>query len=150
VIRRVVAPHIDFSALRHELELPTRFPQEAQEEAERSASAPLPSGLADLTGLPFVTIDPPTSMDLDQAMVLERAGRGYRVHYAISDVASHVAPGGALDVESWARGETIYLPDAKTSLYPPVLSEGGASLLPDQVRAAVVWTIELAGDGEVT
>jgi exoribonuclease R len=149
VIRRVVAPHIDFSALRYELELPTRFPAEAQAEAEKSASAPLPAQLADLTGLPFVTIDPPASMDLDQAMVLQRHGRGYRVHYAISDVASHVTPGGALDLESWARGETIYLPDAKTPLYPPVLSEGGASLLPDQVRAAVVWTIELDADGDV-
>jgi exoribonuclease R len=149
VIRRVVAPHIDFSALRHELELPTRFPAEAQAEAEKSASAPLPADLTDLTGLPFVTIDPPTSMDLDQAMVLERHGRGYWVRYAISDVASHVTPGGALDLESWARGETIYLPDAKTPLYPPVLSEGGASLLPDQIRAAVVWTIELDADGDV-
>jgi exoribonuclease R len=150
VIRRVVAPHIDFSALRHELELPAGFPPEAQAEAEKSASAPVPADRTDLTGLPFVTIDPPTSMDLDQAMVLERNGRGYRVHYAISDVAGHVTPGGALDLESWARGETIYLPDAKTPLYPPILSEGGASLLPDRVRAAVVWTIEVDADGDVT
>src|SRR4029078_13066412 len=81
---------------------------------------------------------------------LERSGHGYRVHYAISDVASHVRPGGALDAESWARGETVSLPDGKLPLYPPVLSEGAASLLPDQVRAAVVWTIELDGDGAMT
>jgi exoribonuclease R len=148
VIRRVLAPQIDFSALRHELRLPERFPPAAQAEADRAAAAP--ASQTDLTGLPFVTIDPPTSMDLDQAMYLERNGRGYRVHYAISDVASHVGPGGPLDAESWARGETIYLPDGKVPLYPPVLSEGAASLLPDQVRAAVVWTIELDADGAMT
>jgi exoribonuclease R len=150
VIRRVVAPQIDFSALRHELDLPAQFPPLAQAEAQRAATAALPSGLPDLTGLPFVTIDPPTSMDLDQAMLLERSGRGYRVHYAIADVASHVEPGGALDAESWSRGETIYLPDGKVPLYPQVLSEGAASLLPDQLRAAVVWTIELDADGAMT
>jgi exoribonuclease R len=150
VIRRVHAPQIDFSALRRELRLPEQFPPAAQAEADKAAAAPVPASLADLTGLPFVTIDPPTSMDLDQAMYLERAGRGYRVHYAISDVAGHVEPGGALDTESWARGETIYLPDGKVPLYPPVLSEGAASLLPDQVRAAVVWTIDLDADGAMT
>jgi exoribonuclease R len=150
VIRRVVAPRIDFTALRRELELPERFPPQAEAEADKAAAAPLPAGLPDLTGAPFVTIDPPTSMDLDQAMYLERRDRGYRVHYAISDVAGHVEPGGALDAESWRRGETIYLPDGKTPLYPPVLSEGAASLLPDQVRAAVVWTIELDADGAMT
>lgn len=149
MIRRVVAPRIDFSALRRELQLPEQFPPGAQAEADRAAAAP-PAGLPDLTDLPFVTIDPPTSMDLDQAMYLERSGHGYRVHYAISDVASHVKPGGDLDAESWARGETVYLPDGKVPLYPPVLSEGAASLLPDQVRAAVVWTIELDGDGAMT
>lgn len=149
MIRRVVAPSIDFTALRHELQLPASFPPDAQAEADRAAAV-APAGLPDLTDLPFVTIDPPTSMDLDQAMYLERSGHGYRVHYAISDVASHVRPGGALDAESWARGETVYLPDGKVPLYPPVLSEGAASLLPDQVRAAVVWTIELDGDGAMT
>ena len=90
-------------------------------------------------------------MDLDQAMYLERrSGGGYRVHYAIADVATYVAPDGPLAEETWRRGETVYLPDGKVPLHPPVLSEGAASLLPDQVRAAVVWTIELDADGAPT
>src|SRR5439155_9283029 len=100
---------------------------------------------------PFVTIDPPGSMDLDQAMYLERrTGGGYRVHYAIADVAAYVRPGGALERETWARGETVYLPDGNVPLHPSVLSEGAVSLLPDQVRAAVVWTIDVDADGGPT
>ncbi|WP_326556595.1 RNB domain-containing ribonuclease [Micromonospora sp. NBC_01796] len=148
VIRRVVAPRIDFSALRRELELPTRFPVAAQREADEAATAP-PGAAADRTDIPFVTIDPASSRDLDQAMSLtRRPGGGYRVHYAIADVAAHVRPGGELEAETWRRGQTIYLPDGNIPLHPPTLSEGAASLLPDVDRAAVVWTIDLAADGE--
>lgn len=44
-------------------------------------------------------------------------------------------------------GATIYLPDGKASLYPPVLSEGAASLLPGVDRPAVVFTVKVDGDG---
>ncbi|OLB65248.1 MAG: ribonuclease II [Actinobacteria bacterium 13_2_20CM_2_72_6] len=148
VIRRLTAPRIDFSALRRELELPERFPPAAQAEADQVAAGPPPLPKKDRTDLPFVTIDPPESMDLDQAMHLERRdGGGYRVHYAIADVAAYVRPDGALAEETWRRGETVYFPDGRVPLHPPTLSEGAASLLPDQVRAAVLWTIELDADG---
>ena len=102
---------------------------------------------ADATDVPFVTIDPPASRDLDQALHLERRDGGYRVRYAIADVAAFVDAGGALDREAHARGETLYAPDANARLYPPELSEGAASLLPDGPRPALVWTLDLDGDG---
>jgi exoribonuclease R len=146
-LRRVRAPHIDFGALRRELNLPDGFPAAVQEEAEHSAANP-PRPLVDRTDVPFATIDPATSLDLDQAMCLQRRpGGGYRVRYAIADVASWVRPGGAVDVETWGRGQTVYLPDGKVPLHPKVLSEDAASLLPDRDRPAVVWTIDLDADG---
>ena len=42
---------------------------------------------------------------------------------------------------------TLYLPDGKAGLYPPVLSEGAASLLPDGPRPAVIFTVRIAPDG---
>ncbi|WP_431975010.1 RNB domain-containing ribonuclease [Micromonospora haikouensis] len=147
VIRRVLAPRIDFGALRRELELPERFPPAAQREAEKAAAAP-PRPDVDRTDVPFVTVDPATSRDLDQAMHLaRRPSGGFRVRYAIADVAAHVRPGGALEEETWRRGQTVYLPDGNVPLHPETLSEGAASLLPDQDRAAVVWTIDLDADG---
>jgi exoribonuclease R len=148
VIRRVVAPRIDFSTLRRELELPDAFPPAAQAEADEVAASPPAGRRTDRTDLAFVTIDPPASMDLDQAMCLARRdGGGYRVHYAIADVAAFVRPDGALAQETWRRGETVYLPDGNVPLHPRALSEGAASLLPDQVRAAVLWTLDLDVDG---
>ena len=118
------------------------FPGEVVAEAEKAArEAPLPD--ADETAIPFVTIDPPESMDLDQAMHLERRDGGYRVRYAIADVAAFVPPGGAMDAEAHARGQTFYAPDADARLYPKAVSEGAASLLPGEVRPALVWTMDL-------
>ncbi|HTJ36148.1 MAG TPA: RNB domain-containing ribonuclease [Dactylosporangium sp.] len=144
--RRVLAPRIDFSALRRELDLPEGFSAEAERQAGQAAALGF-DGRPDRTDLEFVTIDPPTSKDLDQALLLVRRDGGYRVHYAIADVAAFVEPGGALERETWERGQTVYLPDGKVPLHPPVLSEGAASLLPDQVRPAVLWTIDLDADG---
>jgi exoribonuclease R len=81
---------------------------------------------------------------------IARQGDGYLVSYAIADVAAFVVPGGAVDLEAHRRGETLYFPDARVPLHPPVLSEDAASLLPGRVRPAVLWQITLDARGEVT
>ena len=168
--------------LRARYEVPTAFPPEALAEAEAAATSwaqdgparLLADGARDARALDLVTIDPPGSMDLDQAVLLERlsaqtetgsaadrttdtAATGhvsglsatYRVHYAIASLATFVTPGGALDAELSRRGETIYAPDAATPLHPEVLSHGAASLLEDVDRPACLWTIDLDARGEV-
>jgi exoribonuclease R len=150
----VRASRIDFTGLRRELELPDAFPPAAEREAEQAAgllTRASDDARSDRTDLAFVTIDPASSRDLDQAVRLEkRAGSGYRVYYAIADVAAFVPPGGALEAETWRRGQTVYLPDGKVPLHPETLSEGAASLLPDVDRPAVLWTIDLDADGATT
>ena len=74
-INRVWAPHIDFSVLRSELDLPAEFPPDAMREAQEAAEGTaLPA--VDRTDIPFVTVDPATSRDLDQAMELTRRPGG--------------------------------------------------------------------------
>lgn len=146
--RILVDAAISWDDLRTELKVPAAFPAEVLSEAEAAATSPRLPG-TDLTALPFLTIDPLGSRDLDQAMCLQRGADGVTVHYAIADVAAFVTAGTALDAETHARGETAYFPDIRVPLHPPVLSEGAASLLPDQVRPAVVWTLGLDGAGEL-
>ncbi|SCF67043.1 RNB domain-containing protein [Streptomyces sp. DconLS] len=134
------------AALRARLGVPEGFPPEVGEEAERAAKSPPPPSY-DATDLPFFTLDPPGSPDLDQATHLSRRGTGYRVRYAIADVAAFVAPGGALDAEAQRRVNTLYFPDERVPLHPAVLSEGAASLLPGRTRPAVLWTIDLDAEG---
>lgn len=134
-------------AIRREQELPEAFPPEVEAAAARAARAPRLPAL-DRSELPLVTIDPPDAMDLDQALHIERRGDGYRVHYAIADVGAFVSPGDPVDLEAHRRGETLYGADAKVPLHPQALSEGAASLLPGELRPALLWTMDLDAGGE--
>ncbi|MEL4504237.1 RNB domain-containing ribonuclease [Luteococcus sp. H138] len=148
-----IRPGLD--RLRSELEVPSGFAPEVEAAATAVASSgPLDAqtwGLgerADHTQIDFVTIDPEGSMDLDQALFLERAGDGFRVWYAIADVAAWVEPGGPVDLEAHRRGQTFYAPIERAPLHPSVLSEGAASLLADgKPRPALVWQVELDATG---
>ncbi len=146
VLRRGVA------ALQAELEVTPAFPEDVLAAAEQAATRPRLPAL-DRTDLPLVTVDPPGARDLDQALHLERDPEdpsGYVVHYAIADVAAFVAPGDAVDREARRRGETLYGADGSVPLHPPVLSAGAASLLPDEVRPALLWTMRVDATGEGT
>lgn len=132
--------------LREEVGVPGDFTSAALAEAESAAPAQPDN---DLRHLPFVTLDPPGARDLDQALHLERAVRGFTVRYAIADVPAFVRANGALDAEVQLRGQTLYAADGSIPLHPRTLSENRASLLPREDRLAIVWTFTLDNDGEV-
>ena len=139
----------EIAAIQSQLRVTPDFTPEVEDAARRAAESPrLPD--TDRTDIPFVTIDPASSRDLDQALHIAREGTGYVVHYAIADVAAFVRPGDPVDLAAHARGETLYGADSKVPLHPTVLSEGAASLLPDQVRPALLWTIHVDDTGEGT
>ena len=148
---RPTAPALEpgIARIRREMDLPAGFPPEVEAAAVQAAANPrLPA--EDRSDIPFVSIDPPGAMDLDQALHVAREGDGYVVHYAIADVAAFVSPGDPVDLEANRRGETLYGANDKVPLHPPALSEDAASLLPDQLRPALLWTIHLDRTGEGT
>jgi exoribonuclease R len=148
-----------FARIRAEFAVPAAFAPDVDAEAHAVARrGPVaPPGVptverVDARHLPLVTLDPLGSKDLDQAFHAERrsGGSGFRVHYAIADVASFVTPHAALDRESVARGVTLYLPDGRAPMLPNVLGEDAASLVPAADRPALLWTIELDDTGAST
>lgn len=134
-------------AIRRDLKLPRAFPAEVEAAAAQAATNPRWPTL-DRSDIPLLTIDPVGSMDLDQALHVERRGSGYRVYYAIADVAAFIRADDLVDQEAHRRGETLYGADAKIPLHPKVLSENAASLQPDQLRPALLWSIDLDSRGE--
>src|SRR6476661_3602134 len=112
VSHRVAGAPLDFGALRTELSVPGDFASDVLADARSAARrADLPG--ADATDIPLVTVDPPGSIDLDQALHIDRDGAGYAVHYAIADVAAFVRPDSALDLDARRRGQTFYFPDKR-------------------------------------
>ena len=145
---RVVERALD--AAREELGIRREFPPEVQTAAEEAATrVPVADAeRVDRRDLPLVTIDPPGSRDLDQALYIQaRPDGGFVVWYAIADVAFFVDRGGPIEAEAWKRGLTAYGPDRRDPLYPPVLSAGAASLLPDADRPAILFHFEVDSAG---
>jgi len=133
--------------IRDELEIPRTFPPEVLGAATAAARRGPGSEHVDRTDERFVTLDPASATDLDQAFALEQAGDDIVLHYAIADVGWFVRPGDPLDREAFERGVTVYLPDERAPLYPTVLSEGAASLLPGDGRPAVVFRVLVDPEG---
>ncbi|MFK7992472.1 MAG: ribonuclease catalytic domain-containing protein [Sandaracinaceae bacterium] len=133
------------------------FPAAVHEEVEAllRAGTDAPAGtedpsLADLTGVPFVTIDNADSRDLDQALHVERDGSGHRVRYALADAAYYVRPGTALFEEALSRGSSFYLPGWMVPMLPRALSEGIVSLNEGVLRRALVFDMRLDAHGRCT
>ncbi|GAB3081658.1 RNB domain-containing ribonuclease [Corynebacterium aquatimens] len=145
---KLYAAPLDFREIAEEFGVPTEFSPQLHEEAARAQDR-YADQRVDARSVPLVTIDPAGSMDLDQAVFIEANGDGYRVLYAIADVAAFVEPGSGIHAESLRRGQTVYLPDEPARLHPEELSENRASLLPGVDRPAVLWTFELDAAGEV-
>lgn len=142
--------------IREEFDVPGAHGPAAEDEAEvvsravlRGLDEAIGGGRRDARDLELVTIDPPGSRDLDQALHIARRAGGWRVSYAIADVPAFVDPGGAVAAEVQDRGVTFYLPDHRSPLHPPRIGEDAGSLLPGQERPAVLWEIDLDRDGEV-
>ena len=122
----------------HEHGIPTEFPPEVLEEAQRASEAS-PRGRTDLRKIPLVTIDPEDARDHDDAVW---AGAdddpsnkdGHVIIVAIADVAHYVTPGSALDREALKRGNSAYFPDRVVPMLPERLSADLCSLRENRDR----------------
>lgn len=92
--------------------IPESFSEQELQAAEQLATnnAYDYSGYADLTDLPFVTIDASTTRDIDDALYAEASASGWNLWIAIADAASFITPGSILDKAAQKRLNTTYLP----------------------------------------
>lgn len=106
------------------------------------------AGLENLEALAFCTIDGADTMDLDQALQVEKTWTGFTVRYAIADAAYYIKPGSALFDEALKRGTSYYLPGLMIPMLPRELCVDVISLNENVSRRAVVFEIILNHDGQ--
>ena len=94
---KLYAAPLDFRAIATEFSVATDFPAAVTAQAARAQDRYADSR-RDAREIPFVTLDPAGSMDLDQAVYIEEREGGYRVFYAIADVAAFIEPGSELEL----------------------------------------------------
>jgi exoribonuclease R len=144
-----------FAAIRAEFQVAGPMPVEV--EAAATDAVPISDGRRDATDLEMVTLDPASSTDLDQAFAfsLEPGPTGSRelsestivLHYAIADIGAFAPLGGLIETEAWKRGTTVYAPDGSVPVYPRILCQDRASLLPDGPRPCILLEVVVAPDG---
>jgi len=118
--------------------IPTEFPKEVLDEAERARPADA-HGRTDLRKFPLLTIDPEDARDHDDAVWAgpdedPNNSGGHVVIVAIADVAHYVTPGSALDREAFNRGNSAYFPDRVVPMLPERLSADLCSLMENEDR----------------
>ena len=119
--------------------IPTDFPRETVEEAERAKPVTSLRGRTDLRTTPLITIDPEDARDHDDAVWAgpdtDPSNRGgHIVIVAIADVAHYVTNGSALDREAEKRGNSVYFPDRVVPMLPEALSADLCSLRENEDR----------------
>jgi ribonuclease R len=169
-------PDSDHRALVWKHRLATQFTRRGRLEVEEIEEVLPPRELerrVDLRHLPFITIDPASARDHDDAVYAERrppkplalveapGDRGlnrsrsdeatwtHRLWVAIADVSHFVKEGGWIDAEARRRGNSFYFPDRSIPMLPERLSSDLCSLRPEVDRLAMVVELRMTAEGQV-
>ena len=134
VIEKFTLPH-DFSA------------EALVEAADLHEGFELAAGREDLRATAHVTIDGETAKDFDDAIFVEKTGKGYRLYVSIADVSHYVTPGSVIDREAYARGTSIYFPGRVIPMLPERLSNDLCSLVPGKDRLTVSAILDFDRSG---
>ncbi len=133
--------------------IPTDFSaavlDQAQSVATTTAGAFKGSGRVDLTHLTTITIDGQSTQDFDDALSIEARDDHFLVGIHISDVAQYIRKGDPLDDAARSRGSSIYMPDARISMAPPLLAENRLSLKKDRLRPAISTMVKVSRSGDI-
>jgi ribonuclease R len=153
VLGSASSPGVDVLVMLRHFKIPDEFPEDALAAAERFGEDPETGDLEsrrNLTDRITVTIDGESARDFDDAISVEqRSDGGFSAGVHIADVSHYVAEGGALDLEAFRRGTSVYFPDRAIPMLPENLSNGLCSLRPDVPRLTLSAFLEFSAQGEV-
>lgn len=142
-VARIIARH----------DLRRDFPPEVVEEARAVRTVPHALGARrDVRALPTVTVDAPSTRDIDDAITVLPAGEdgALRLLVSIADVAEFVTEGSALDRAARERGTSVYLAGHVLPMLPEELSAHWLSLVPGEDRRCLTVELRIDAEGRVT
>lgn len=146
-------PGIEILSIIKKHTLPTSFPEEVQQAADRAPQTIDTAeiiGRRDLRDIPIVTIDSEDAKDLDDGVHVVRLKNGrYLLGVHIADVSYYVRENSALDKEARDRGTSVYLVDRVLPMLPPRLSNGICSLNAGEDRLTLSAHMEVDHLGNV-
>lgn len=98
----------------------------------------------------FVTIDSASTLDMDDALSVEKTDEGFVLFVAIADPGSFIQNGSPLAQQAQKAGQSVYLLGGAVPMLPSHLAHHTFSLEEEKVRPALVCEIHIAADGKIT
>lgn len=95
-----------------------------------------------------ITIDSPSTRDIDDGIWVEKVGEGWILTVVIADVSKHIRKGSTLDQSALSRVTTRYFANGNDPMLPRGLSENRMSLLPEKNRGVLAARISLTPNFE--
>jgi exoribonuclease-2/ribonuclease R len=154
VIGQTTDRQIESNMMVRKWDIAGEFSEDCQNEAQALLSvmdqATAAEPRTDLTATTWLTIDSAMSRDLDDALFCQKTDSGWSLQVAIADPSCAIKPGSDLDKEALRRSTSSYFIDNMIPMLPSSLSEGAFSLLPNQVRPALVCHLDISEQGDIT
>jgi ribonuclease R len=125
---------------------------EAKEQVQSMKAEHALGGRRDLRKVPTVTVDAPSTRDIDDAVSVLPADEdgALRLLVSIADPSAFIAKGSALDLEAKQRSTSVYLAGKLIPMLPESLSAGQLSLLPNVDRSCMTVELRIDAEGNVT
>lgn len=153
VLGPIDAPGVDTEVVLRKHGIPDEHAPDAVAEArarDTRVSERDVQGRTDFRKDVVVTIDGEHARDFDDAIAIARLPGGrYKLAVHIADVAHYVPEGGALDLDAFERGTSVYFPERAVHMFPHELATGVCSLNPHVDRLVQTCLMEIDGQGEV-
>lgn len=148
-------PHSNLSLIRHHIT--AEFPEEALKAATQitepasyqSLSEAERSYRRDYTQHYAITVDDSSTLDMDDALTLEKTDSGYELGVHITDVSAAIEPGSVLDLEAKGRASSAYLPEGSVNMFPEEIAHGSLSLMQGKPRRCVSCLFQINRSMEI-
>ena len=138
----------------YDMGLPVSFSEDALREAREFDDEAFQTEVSRrqvLSDIPFITIDPVSARDYDDAIhATAMSDGGWRLRVAVADVSHFVREGSALDIDAKARCFSAYFPDRVMPMLPDRLSGDLCSLRPDVERLAMIVEVDVSPKGHMS
>ncbi|MFM7023039.1 MAG: ribonuclease R [Flavobacteriales bacterium] len=144
---------VEMHAILFQYGLPSKFPKEVEEYAERIPDKISEAEIAkrrDMRKITTFTIDPHDAKDFDDALSIQKLPNGnWEIGVHIADVSHYVLPGSIIDKEAYDRATSVYLVDRVVPMLPEKLSNGVCSLRPHEEKLCFSCIFEINDKAEV-
>ncbi len=133
-----------------EFGLDVNWTDDAQKQADETAAKINLDDREDFSHIPFVTIDSPSTRDMDDAIYATKTDSGtFELWVAIADPGSFIQPKSPIAKTARDAGQSVYLPARTIPMLPEILSTDTFSLTEDTLRPTLICKMEIDASGSI-